>query len=279
MSLPEALSVNLARLCESKGSIAAVCRATDINRQQFNRYLSGDTVPNKRNRDKICRYFGIEERELFREPAEDPARRSADASGSWSHREMRAAMKLIYSEPQASIRPGIYFAHFAIPEDQSSIMRSVLVVRNDGNLTTFRRLTGISEPRRSWWSHFTGDHKGIIIERLGWLYLVALNWRGTRDPTMLALRWIPISEPMLGGHAMIMTPAGPTVTAVVVSPCEKSMRFRAAVRASHVYSSDDQEIDPMIMDALDQQCQALFATTPRLDLSVRSMSEPAAGRQ
>jgi len=51
MSLHEALSVNLARLCEGKGSIAAVCRATQINRQQFNRYLSGETVPNKRNRE------------------------------------------------------------------------------------------------------------------------------------------------------------------------------------------------------------------------------------
>ena len=168
MSLHEALSVNLARLCEGKGSIAAVCRATQINRQQFNRYLSGETVPNKRNREKICRYFGIAERELFIEPAEETGSRTGDPTGSWSHREMRAAMKLIYSEPPLSIRPGIYFTYFAIPQDQTSIMRSVLVIRNDGGLTTFRRLTGFSEPHGSWWSHFTGDHKGIVIERLHW---------------------------------------------------------------------------------------------------------------
>jgi transcriptional regulator with XRE-family HTH domain len=275
MSLHDALSVNLTRLCESKGTIAAVCRGTRINRQQFNRYLSGETVPNKRNREKICRYFGIEERELFLEPAAEPGNRSAETAGSWSHRELRSAMKLVYSEPLTSVKPGIYFAHFAIPQDQTSIMRSVLVVRNDGNLTTFRRLTGISEPRRSWWSHFTGDHKGVVIERLHWLYFVALNWRGTREPSLLALRWIPISEPMLGGQAMIMTPSGPTLTAVVVTPCERSMRFRAAVRASHVYSSSDQAIDPMIVDALDQQCQALATAPRRLDLSVRPLPDPA----
>src|SRR5579871_2329328 len=207
MSLHEALSVNLARLCASRGSIAAVCRATQINRQQFSRYLSGETVPNKRNRDKICRFFGIAESELFVEPAAESAARSPEPPGSWSHREMRAAMKLVYSEPPNSIRPGIYFAHFSIPEDQSSIMRSVLVVRMDGSLATFRRLTGFSEPRGSWWSHFTGDHRGIVIERLHWLYFVALNWRGTREPTLLVLRWIPISEPMLGGKAMLMTPS------------------------------------------------------------------------
>jgi transcriptional regulator with XRE-family HTH domain len=278
MSLHEALSVNLVRLCEGKGSIAAVCRATQINRQQFSRYLSGETVPNKRNREKICRYFGIAERDLFIEPVEETGARPAELGGSWSHREMRAAMKLIYSEPPLSIRPGIYFAHFAIPQDQNSIMRSVLVIRKDGSLTTFRRLTGFSEPRGSWWSHFTGDHKGIVIERLHWLYFVALNWRGTREPNMLALRWLPISEPMLGGQAMIMTPTGPATTAVVLSPCEKSMSFMAAVRASHVYSTDDEKLDPMVMDALDQQCQSLVATTRKIDLSVRPLAEAEPSR-
>ncbi len=279
MSLHEALSVNLARLCEGKGSIAAVCRATQINRQQFNRYLSGETVPNKRNRERICRYFGIAERELFIEPVEEPEGRSGELGGSWSHREMRAAMKLIYSEPPTSIKPGIYFAHFVIPQDQSSIMRSVLVIRNDGSLATFRRLTGLSEPRGSWWSHFTGDHKGIIIERLHWLYFVALNWLGSREPTVMVLRWLPTSEPMLGGQSMIVTPTGPAATAVVLTPCGRSMSLTAAVRASHVYSADDEKIDPMIMDALDQQCQSLVATTRRIDLSVRPLPEVAPRRQ
>jgi hypothetical protein len=278
MSLHEALSVNLARLCEGKGSIAAVCRATQINRQQFNRYLSGETVPNKRNREKICRYFGIAERELFIEPAEETGTRSANLGGSWSHREMRAAMKLIYSEPPLSIRPGIYFAHFVIPQDNNSIMRSVMVIRNDGSLTTFRRLTGISEPHGSWWSHFTGDHKGIVIERLHWLYFLGLNWRGSREPTVLVLRWLPTSEPMLGGQSMVVTPTGPAATAVVLTPCDKSMSLAAAVKASHVYSSDDDKIDPMVMDALDQQCQSLAASARRIDLSVRPLAEAAQRR-
>jgi hypothetical protein len=91
---------------------------------------------------------------------------------------------------------------------------------------------------------------------------------------MLVLRWLPISEPMLGGQAMIMTPTGPAATAVVVTPCDKTMRLITAVRASHVYSSDDDKLDPMIVDALDQQCQALVATTRRIDLSVRPLPEP-----
>jgi transcriptional regulator with XRE-family HTH domain len=283
MSLHDALSVNLTRLCQAKGSIAGVCRATKINRQQFNRYLSGEAVPNQRNREKICRYFGIAEHDLFAEAVSEPAGSpdtAREIGGSWSHREMRAAMKLIYSEPPTSIRQGIYFVHFAIPQDQSSIMRSVLIVRNDGSLATFRRLTGFSEPRGSWWSHFTGDHKGIIIERLHWLYFIGLNWRGTREPNLLALRWLPISEPMLGGQAMIMTPSGPAATAAVMTPCGRATRLGAAIKASHVYSADDARLDPMVMDALDQQCQTLGAAARRVDLSVRPLPEAAPrGRQ
>ena len=36
------LSKNLRLLCAQHGSIARVCREIEINRQQFNRYLSGE---------------------------------------------------------------------------------------------------------------------------------------------------------------------------------------------------------------------------------------------
>lgn len=270
MSLRESLSANLSRLCEGENSIAAVCRATRINRQQFNRYLSGDSLPNQRNREKICHYFNIDEPELFREASGTLAKERDDAV-SWSHGDLRAALKLVHSEVRTSIAPGIYFAHFAIPHDQTSIMRSTVVVRSDGNLSTFRRLTGISEPKGSWWSHFHGDHKGVILERRHWLYFLGLNGRGNREPTLLVLRWLANSQPMLGGHAMILTPPGPTMTAMVMHPCRPGMKLAAAIRASHVYSMDDPSVDPMVVDSLDQQCQTVVAMTRRLDLSVKPL--------
>jgi hypothetical protein len=84
---------------------------------------------------------------------------------------------------------------------------------------------------------------------------------------------------MLGGQSMIVTPTGPAATAVVLTPCGRSMSLAAAVRASHVYSTDDEKIDPMIMDALDQQCQSLVATTRRIDLTDRSTRRVVAGNR
>lgn len=269
MSLREVLSENLSRLCRGEESIAAVCRATRINRQQFNRYLSGAALPNGRNLEKICRYFRTDEAELFR-PHHEETEGGAEAEEElWSYADVRGILKRLRSEAPTSIEPGLYFAHFAYPQDPNTVMRSAVIVRRDGNLSTFRRLTGFSEPKGSWWSHFTGDHKGIILERRHWLYFVGLNSLAHHEPTQFVLRWIPSAEPMLGGHATILTPVGPAVTALVLSSCGPRTSLRSAVEASHVYSLDDGRIDPMVVDALDQQAKALVAMVRPIDLSVK----------
>lgn len=53
------LSRNLRVLCDRHGSIAEVCRRIDINRQQFNRYLSGETRPSGSILRKIADFFRV----------------------------------------------------------------------------------------------------------------------------------------------------------------------------------------------------------------------------
>lgn len=55
---------NLRLLCSYKRSVSEVCRKLDINRQQFARYLSGETAPSSGNIRKICDYFGVEVYEI-----------------------------------------------------------------------------------------------------------------------------------------------------------------------------------------------------------------------
>lgn len=56
---------NLRELCARQGSVAAVCREIGINRQQFNRYLIGQTRPSAHVMAKIEDYFGISAAELY----------------------------------------------------------------------------------------------------------------------------------------------------------------------------------------------------------------------
>src|SRR5688572_20333441 len=65
----EYFSENLRLLCSYTRSVSHVCRHLDINRQQFARYLNGETLPSLHNVRKICDFFGVEEAEIFLPPA------------------------------------------------------------------------------------------------------------------------------------------------------------------------------------------------------------------
>lgn len=56
---------NLRLLCSYYKSIAEVCRRLDINRPQFNRYLSGRYKPSANTLLKFCDFFGVEEHEIL----------------------------------------------------------------------------------------------------------------------------------------------------------------------------------------------------------------------
>jgi transcriptional regulator with XRE-family HTH domain len=59
---------NLLSLCKSDQSFAHICRELGINRQQFNKYKSGQHLPSRRNIAAISAYFGVSEKDLFLEP-------------------------------------------------------------------------------------------------------------------------------------------------------------------------------------------------------------------
>ena len=61
---------NLRELVDQKPSISHVCRELDINRTQFNRYLSGEAHPRPEILDRICTYFGCDARILLTPLAE-----------------------------------------------------------------------------------------------------------------------------------------------------------------------------------------------------------------
>ena len=60
----ENFSINLRIVCDEQISVAHVCRKMEINRQQFNKYLSGQIYPSKHNLNRICQYFQLLEEEF-----------------------------------------------------------------------------------------------------------------------------------------------------------------------------------------------------------------------
>jgi transcriptional regulator with XRE-family HTH domain len=263
VSLHSTFAANLRRLCDNRESISAVSRATGINRQQFGRYLSGHSLPNSRNIKKLAQYFRIAETELFfdssRSAISNKLSKEFIRNGEvFTHDEINSVVDLLHVGHGSSVVPGLYFAYFANPDDPTLVMRSTLVVKRIRERTIFRRLTCPGEEQNSWWSRHKGDHTGIVLDRRNWVYFIGLNSLGHREPTLLVVQYVVNLDPLLGGHATLLTPEGPTVTAVVISACPPGYTLRSALRASHVYSVDDTAIDPFVLDAIEHQCRALL---------------------
>lgn len=56
---------NLRQLCGRRPSIASVARDLDIGKVQFNRYLTGESIPKPPVLRRICLYFGVDARVLL----------------------------------------------------------------------------------------------------------------------------------------------------------------------------------------------------------------------
>lgn len=53
-------NINLKLACSTRQSISDLCRAIDMNRQQFNRYINAGALPSAHNRLRIAAAFGLD---------------------------------------------------------------------------------------------------------------------------------------------------------------------------------------------------------------------------
>lgn len=246
MEVREVFAQNLRSLCETRPSIASVCREMDMNRQQFARYLGGKGLPNTANLEKICHYFGIVEADLFRTDLTSVF----EVANGHKHPLTRRVMEILEQEQPARLPAGSYFIDFTSPLHDNTIVRSVMILRSQGSLLGFRRLTGTGEKQHTWWSQFDDDHEGLVLERRGFFYMMGINRLGSREPSMLVFRYAPTDRLMLVGHASIIGPEGPTIMVAVLTPTPAKMSMRAALKCARSYSIDTPEIPMDIVDQL-----------------------------
>ncbi|ESY94190.1 MULTISPECIES: hypothetical protein [unclassified Mesorhizobium] len=126
-------------------------------------------------------------------------------------------------------------------------MRSVTFVRREAELVTFRRVTGWSEHRGSAWARGRGNHCGVAISRLNWIYFSGVNRRQTGEPSLISVQWAPIAEPVLTGKAMLLTEAAPAFVSVIMRQDRSNIRPRHAIRMAHAVRLDDPSLDQLVV--------------------------------
>lgn len=119
-------------------SVSDVCRRAGINRQQYNRYLSGQSSPNLSTLRRICDFFGLEDHEIFLDHAtftriirlRPPVFKNAEDPVS-------EYVRNLYQPDRNEADPiqkyeGYYHCYVKPYDDSNQFLRSLISIRNDG---------------------------------------------------------------------------------------------------------------------------------------------------
>ncbi len=263
MSVRGNLAENLRRLCLARGSINSACRDMGLNRQQFERYLTMQSTPSLTTLKTLCRYFNVEEQELFADPPRIDLK-TGNKSSARMLASCKETLEPLFDLPAPSLNPGIYYLWIAIPGMHDFLMCTAIFIKREGDMVTFRRMTGFATKEGSHWSHIVGNHKGVILERLNSFLLTGINQTGTKEPSLIRLRWVPLSLPVLSGHGMVLTQNGPSVVAVAMHPAKQGTDIRSALKNSKIFSVNDPFVEKYIVACIDQQKRDLGNIYPNI---------------
>ena len=178
-------SRNLRSLCADRGSIAQVCRDIGLNRQQFNRYLSGAGMPAAHNLRRIARYFRCTEAELMAPHEEFERRRKTDrvARHAGPLDLFAEAFQTGSSEMRRYL--GWYHSHITSPSWEGCILRGLSCLYERDGYVLVRSLERATS-RDGSIVHRT-RYDGVVTRRGGRIYVLEQEARSEAsvDETIL----------------------------------------------------------------------------------------------
>jgi len=192
---------NLRALCARHGSIAAVCTAIGMNRQQFNKYLAGSTLPNAPALEKICGFFAVAPESLF-QPPQAPGM----ALPGGVPAEMASALLRMRN---STLRQGCYHFYTPWPREPGKCVRAALFIHQRDGVTLFSRFTKFRHSGSRQRYHLSGRHDGIVLESDKAKFLLATNRKGLGEMSLVSIGVEgALSTDFQSGLALIMEPAG-----------------------------------------------------------------------
>lgn len=220
---------NLRRMTGEKGTIAQVCRDLGMNRQQFNKYLSGTTLPSPQSLQKLADYFGVDQRAMFY-----PGEGSHPLSGleQFDSRAVKILLDTLAGSAKTHFREGCYVIYYPWLRGSSDIVRAIMVVFKVGNLTCFRRYTKLAIDRQVRDRSTHSRHEGIVIESAGRSFLLARNMQGAREISLQSFgSSTTVSNDIVSGLAVLFSAwQEPFATRVTIDYFGPSSALRSAMK-------------------------------------------------
>jgi transcriptional regulator with XRE-family HTH domain len=259
VSVRENIAANLRQLCAERGSISRICHEAGFNRQQFNRYLTGATIPNRASLAKLCRYFEVTESDIFQDPDIFVQPVADTIHDRQPNAPWQAVLEDLEADTPANIPDGAYHVCFAMPGNTGDIARSALFIRTEGNFKTFRRITNITEDSIGRLNYFQGNHKGVVLDRCNWLNFVGIANDGIREPSMITVQRLNVGPLLYSGCALVFGISEPLLMPVVIEALPAQTSTRQVLRGCGMFGRNTSRIKPMTKAFLASQRAGLAA--------------------
>lgn len=255
----DAFASNLDYLCSFFPSIAEVCRRLGVNRQQFNKYLSGHVRPSRHNMRRICDFFGVTEAEMlldhgrFSEIVTLRKRPLSDDALAEPFRHIEA----LYRESQNLERYlGYYFRYFYSFGHPGHIVKSLVRLSEKDGRYYWKNV----EIWRNGGSRFgatTMKYLGAVVllgERIFVVEYESMLKGAITQATLYPcyrtrityLRGVQTGAPTFRGRK-------PGASLVLLEYLGRTVHVRDALRACGVYPDGDPAVAPEIRDLIDNR--------------------------
>lgn len=189
MAIYRTFAENLRTECQRFQSIAFVCRGIGINRQQFNKYLSGKSLPNQRTLSRICTFLQVDDECLF------ASKKSVQRFGTEQSRLMAALQPLTTCDrgPLLDVNThmpdGYYVAYFPNQTSNDVLTRSAVKLTTRSGSSSFIRHTFLREPRQAEKSpiYGRGKHSGVVLATTTSVVFIGRNVMSPYNFSMMTL--------------------------------------------------------------------------------------------
>lgn len=254
-------STNLALLCRHYRSIAEVCRRMRINRQQFNKYLSGQVHPSRHNMQRICDFFGVTEAEIIMDAARfeqllglrDRPIQQAEMDVPLRHLER------IFARSQPMDRyAGHYFRYFYSFGNKGCIIRSLASIAVRDGRGYFKNIEVLRDPDTGRWFG-SNKYEGMAFQLADRIQIVEYETKEVNSITAMTLypSYRQRIDVLMGVQTGGPTRRGrkPGASRVAMEFLGTEINLRRALRQTGLFRPDDPTLRKDVVDAIANEFQ------------------------
>jgi transcriptional regulator with XRE-family HTH domain len=266
---------NLLALSVRNESIAKTCRDLDINRQQFNKYLSGNVLPSEATLERITKLFNIDALELFKPPSSAPASLAKEADSVKKTKRL-AALENTLSELKQKpleyqLRSGIYSYYLPYEKDISKCMRGIIAVSVEGGVTFFTRILRFDDVLSGQSYSRTIGCDGVVTQTGNKLMLVGRDRKESHAVSLLNIDTSnSVNDIYLVGLLMTFSPTNlPVALQVLLHHVGSIEAWQQHFRQSGILSVDDATIPNEVRSIMNDHTNSGGAILHSVDVHKR----------